>query len=269
MKGSLMSEVEASEIRKGLEATFTEEERHFDTSSSTALYVQLADVLREKIYSKEWPFKSRIPSEHELMTCFAVSRGTVRHAIKMLVDEQLLIQNHGRGTFVAEPGLSHSAGSRPFSFAETLRDHGKDFSTEILDKRVIPAPIDVANELEIKTGNPVMFLRRLRIVDGEPIICQESWENLNELPDIDHIDLTNVSLFNAVEQCSGRHVKYSDMRYSARIVGKEHAGYLDCEDTASVLILEQLIRLDNYVPIEWSSTWLKPGQAIITSAVQP
>ena len=237
--------------------------------SSVALHAQLADIIREKIYSMEWGMGTKIPSEHELMAYFNVSRGTVRRALKSLVDEGLLVQRHGKGTFVMEPGISHPAGLRPFSFAQSLYDKGQDFVTAILDKRVIPAPADVARELEIDAGAGVMFLRRVRSVDDEPLICQESWSNLEVCPGLDSLDLRSMSLFVAVEKCSGKRVKYSDMRYTARIAGKEHGQYLGCEEASAVLVLEQIIRLENKVPIEWGLTWLRPGQSIVSTAVQP
>ena len=87
-------------------------------SKSNPLHAQLADLLREKIYSKVWPPSTKIPSENDLVRMFGVSRGTVRKALKALVDEGLLVQHHGKGTFVAEPGTAHVFGDRPLSFAE-------------------------------------------------------------------------------------------------------------------------------------------------------
>lgn len=236
--------------------------------SASPLHVQLANMLRERIYKHEWPKGSKIPSEHELMRQIGLSRGTVRRALKSLVDEGLLIQEHGRGTFVAEPGISHAAGVRPISFAESLHEQGKTFTTEVVDKRVVPAPADVAQELEIETATGVMFMRRVRKVDGEPIICQESWSNLKDCPGLDEIDFTIESLYEAVQERSRRRIKYSDMTYTARIAGKEHATYLNCEAAAAVLLLEQRIRLEDRTPIEWSLTWLRPGQSIVSEAVQ-
>lgn len=236
---------------------------------STTLHAQLSDILREKIYSKEWGVGSKIPSEHALMSRFGLSRGTVRRSLKSLVDEGLLVQRHGKGTFVSEPGLSHPAGLRPFSFAESLRDQGKPFETHVIDKRVVPALADVAAELEINPGSPTLFLRRIRTVGGEAVMCQESWSNLDICPDLDRADYEHESLFDAVERCSKKKIKYSRMRYSARIAGKEHGAYLECEDTSAVLVLEQVIRLDDQEPIEWSLTWFKPGQSVVSSAVQP
>lgn len=237
--------------------------------SNVALHVQLADILREKIYNHEWNVNVRIPSEHELMQRFGISRGTVRRALKSLVEEGLLVQQHGRGTFVAEPGISHPAGVRPISFAESLHRQGKSFVTRVVDKRVVPAPADVAYELDVKPATSVMFMRRVRLVDGEPIMCQESWSNLFECPGLDVMDFEKESLFDAVQQCSHRKIKYSVMRYQARVAGREHGELLGCDESAAVLLLEQTIRLEDGAAIEWSNTWLKPGQSIVGTAVQP
>ena len=236
--------------------------------SHDALYLQLADTLREKIYSKEWGVRTRIPSEHELMEQYDVARGTVRRALKILVDEGLLVQEQGRGTFVAEPGISHPAGVRPLSFAKSLHDQGREFETHVVEKTLEPAPVDVARELEIRPEDEVMFVRRVRTVADEPVMCQESWLAYEVLPGIFDMDLTSISLFDAVEACSGGKIRYSYMRYSARIAGKEHGELLGCDEAAAVLLLEQLIRLEDGRPIEWSTAWFPPGQSVVGNAVQ-
>lgn len=237
--------------------------------TNPSLHMQLADILREKINSRTWSVKSRIPSEHELMERYGLSRGTVRRAISSLVDEGLLVRRHGKGTFVAEPALSHTVESRPFSFAEALHEQGKQFVTAVIDEWVTPASADVAAELHIPPHSDVMFLRRVRSVDGEPIICQESWLNLGECPGLCDIDYETESLFDAVERCSKRQIQHSRMRYSARVAGKEHAELLHCEETAAVLLLEQTINLADRTFVEWSTTWFRPGQSVVTDAMQP
>ena len=87
-------------------------ERSAGKAGSAPVYSQLAALLREKIGLHEWAPGSRIPSEHELMARFGISRGTVRRAISELVDEGFLVQVRGSGTFVSERALSHPAGER-------------------------------------------------------------------------------------------------------------------------------------------------------------
>lgn len=232
------------------------------------LYLQLADILREKIYSHEWPPQSRIPSEFSLMGRFGIARGTVRKALKMLVDEGLLVQVRGSGTFVAEPGISHPAGVRPLSFADSLRAQGKVFETRVIEKRVEEASVSVAGELGVSPGELVMFMRRVRTVEGSPIMCQESWLNLGECPGLFDIDYTSESLFNAVQKCSGRKITTSHMRYSARTAGREYASLLECGEAAALLLLEQHISLEDGAVIEWTDTWFNPGQTVEGTAVQ-
>ena len=46
--------------------------------SKDPIYLQLAEIMRERIFTKQWTAGSKIPSEHELMSVFGVARGTVR-----------------------------------------------------------------------------------------------------------------------------------------------------------------------------------------------
>ena len=68
-------------------------------------YVQLADLMRQRIAKGFWPRGHTVPSIEKLMAEFDVARVTVRQAIQILAQEGLLLPQRGRGTFVtAEPG---------------------------------------------------------------------------------------------------------------------------------------------------------------------
>lgn len=67
-------------------------------------YVQLADIMRQRISRGTWPRGCVVPSIDRLMEEFDVARVTVRQAIQLLAQEGLLLPQRGRGTFVtAEP----------------------------------------------------------------------------------------------------------------------------------------------------------------------
>lgn len=65
---------------------------------SKPVYLQVADYLRNNIYSEEWGKGEQIPSENQIMKSLEVSRGTVKKAVNMLVEEGLLYQIQGKGT---------------------------------------------------------------------------------------------------------------------------------------------------------------------------
>jgi GntR family transcriptional regulator len=68
-------------------------------------YVQLAELVRQRVSKGHWPPGSMLPSIEHLMQEFDVARVTVRQAIALLAEEGLLSPQRGRGTFVTgKPG---------------------------------------------------------------------------------------------------------------------------------------------------------------------
>ncbi|WP_030185588.1 GntR family transcriptional regulator [Streptomyces sp. NRRL S-813] len=78
-----------------------------DRDAMTPLYVQLANVLRDRIRRGEIPVGRRLPSQSELETETGgvVSRRTIKSALEVLTDEGLVQGVQGKGVFViALPG---------------------------------------------------------------------------------------------------------------------------------------------------------------------
>src|SRR5262245_52737770 len=68
------------------------------------LYLQLREVLAERITSGEWRPGYVIPNEVELARELGVSQGTVRRSLDLLEREHVVTRRQGRGTFVNDPG---------------------------------------------------------------------------------------------------------------------------------------------------------------------
>jgi GntR family transcriptional regulator len=64
-------------------------------------YLQLADILRERIADGTYRPGDKIPPLLDLQTEFSLSSMTVRRAVGVLSGEGLLVRVPGRGTFVA------------------------------------------------------------------------------------------------------------------------------------------------------------------------
>lgn len=73
-----------------------------DRHSSIPLYVQLSQILKQRILSGEWRGDGgQLPTEPELSAEFNLARGTVRQALSQLEDEGVVRRERGRGTFIA------------------------------------------------------------------------------------------------------------------------------------------------------------------------
>ena len=64
-------------------------------------------MLRDRIAAGTYARGDKLPSEMELMDESGLSRSTVRHALKVLVDEGLVRTERGRGAFVADTPALH------------------------------------------------------------------------------------------------------------------------------------------------------------------
>ncbi|MGW0632100.1 GntR family transcriptional regulator [Streptomyces sp. NPDC002758] len=73
-----------------------------DRDAMTPMYVQLANVLRDRIRRGEIPVGRRLPSQSELEveTGGVVSRRTIKSALELLADEGLVQGVQGKGVFV-------------------------------------------------------------------------------------------------------------------------------------------------------------------------
>lgn len=71
-------------------------------------YVAMARLLKARIEAGELPVGGRLPSEKNLSDEFGASRHTVREALRLLRDEQLISSRKGSGSVVAIPQASES-----------------------------------------------------------------------------------------------------------------------------------------------------------------
>lgn len=71
-----------------------------DRWSREPSYQQLANLLRARIVAGELPPGATIPSEKSLMQEYDLARETVRHAVRVLRDEGLIVTVPGRGSYV-------------------------------------------------------------------------------------------------------------------------------------------------------------------------
>jgi GntR family transcriptional regulator len=65
------------------------------------VYVQVADDIAARIASGELASGTRLRAERDLATHYGVAYGTIRRAMQLLRERELIVTIHGRGTFVA------------------------------------------------------------------------------------------------------------------------------------------------------------------------
>jgi DNA-binding GntR family transcriptional regulator len=157
-----------------------------DRTSPVPLYFQVATRLQELIEKGEIGVGARIENEVDLAERLGVSRPTTRRAIQYLVERGMLVRKRGVGTQVVHPKVR-----RPVELSSLYDDlvmSERTPRTDVLDLRVIPAPQEVADALEVAPGTEVTWFERLRYAGGEPLALMH-----NAIP-IDLLQLTERDL---------------------------------------------------------------------------
>lgn len=137
------------------------------------LYQQIKALITQRLESGEWKPGELIPSEVELGNRFKVSQGTVRKAIDELAAENLVVRRQGKGTFVA----THHETQAQFRFLRLMADgtEAQRPENKILEVKRVRAPAEVARQLDVKSGDSVIFIKRVKSFNGVPIILEEIW----------------------------------------------------------------------------------------------
>ena len=140
------------------------------------LYHQIQHLLRHRIHSGMYPPGTQIPSEHELSRELAVSRVTLREALRELVRERLLIKVQGRGTFVSSNPPKRLARVRYTGFLEELQERVRKLKVTSVDVSQAPATPDLRAALQLEPATThLTVIRRLRHIDEEPFSFTQNY----------------------------------------------------------------------------------------------
>lgn len=222
-----------------------------ERESSTPLYVQLTNILREKIEKGEWRANQKIPSENDLNRIYGISRMTARQVLAQLVNEGLLFRVQGKGTFVAPEKI----GTRSPAYKgirEQLEQMGYQTETTTLGRDLVVADNRVARHLGLPEGGRVHQVLRLRTVEGEPISLHESFIPEHLAPDFEEHDPAGQQLCVILEESYGlRMGRVVETLESGRASTKE-ARLLQVSRNAPLLLLQQEISDPRGVRFEYS-----------------
>jgi len=130
------------------------------------LHVSISEKLRQQIDQGEYQPGEKLPSEHQLMDLFAVSRITVRQAIANLISQGLVQSQQGKGVFVTpQQKVSYSLSSPLIFLEDDLAKKGVTLTLENLTLKIMQPPMSVAAVLKLKKKQTVVFQEKLLKMD--------------------------------------------------------------------------------------------------------
>ncbi|MET0911042.1 MAG: GntR family transcriptional regulator [Ilumatobacteraceae bacterium] len=224
---------------------------------ATPLHEQVSSYLRAQILVGTLAARTKLPAEPDLAVLLDVSRGTIRRAMASLMAEGLIVQRHGRGTFVAAtPDVEAPFVQEITSLAQSLSTRGRPTTTRIrlLDQR--PATPREAAGLGIEAGTTVHHLDRVRSDADGPAMRLVNVMRTDVVPMLDTDSLEREGLYDVFGQLGLAPVR-AVRTFGATVADDELSALLAVPVGHPILHIEQTSTLPDGRVVEFSDVWLR------------
>ncbi|HEL2411650.1 TPA: GntR family transcriptional regulator [Streptococcus suis] len=216
-------------------------------------YNVIANDVRRKILDGIYKANEQLPFEKDLCEVYEVSKMTVKKALDILVAEGLIIKRRGAGTFVKDLSVedmekmvvgSQMIGTSAYYPTRTV-------TSKVLHFEIIAASEKVANKLNIPIGSFVYDIERVRILDGSPLVMENTFMPVSVIPDL---RLKNVeeSIYEYIQDTLGMKIQSAHRNITVRKASDSEVTHLELEQGDPVGIVEQIGFLSNGTTFEYS-----------------
>lgn len=199
-------------------------------------YKVVSNEIESEILSGIYNKTKKLPTEDELMKKFDVSRNTIRKAIDILVDLGYVYQVQGSGIFLrefAKPGCVTLNGMKGLT---------KEFSNEklksiLIDLALIEADEELSKKMKCSIGTKIYKLKRIRYLNGEPYVIEESYYNKDLVPYLNK-EICEESIYRYIENDLKLKIGFADKMIYAEKLNNEDAKLLNLKEGDPALIIE-------------------------------
>jgi GntR family transcriptional regulator len=219
----------------------------FNANDPIPLYFQLEEYLRKEIESGKLSPGNLLPTEAELADKFGISRTTVREALRRLAQQGLITKRQGVGSFVADrkieevlPGL--------VSFSAEMEARGFTVESRVLEQGMVDPPVRVLDALQLPNRSGVTRIKRLRLVDGAPVVLSTSYLQNEVSPEEDF----RGSIYEILEKKYDHKITSGRTCIEAGLANEQDAQFLNINSGDAVLHITWLAINEKSQPIEYS-----------------
>jgi GntR family transcriptional regulator len=216
-----------------------------------ARHEEIAEELRRAIDREEYLVGARIPSEAELAARYQVSRGTVRQAVAALTAEGLIGSRQGARRVVLASRRSQSF-TELRSFAQWARSMGRRATGSVVSAERRRATADDAARLHLPADAEVLYVLRLRELDGDPVLVERTVYAGWIAPAVERIEPDCESVTQRLYDDMGLVFAHGEHLIDAVAAGTTDAGLLGVRRTSPLLRTRRVTTDQTGRPIEWS-----------------
>lgn len=221
------------------------------------IYQIIESDLRAQILDGTLKQGDLVPSETELAAKYQVTRMTVRQAINNLLIDGYIYRHKGRGTFVTFNKMEVQQNTHYFNYMNNIKGMGNNVPIKlvVISKSMIPADEILAARLQLKMGDSVHYIERLRVADNIVLAYERLYLPKNLYPNFDEIDFT-ISFYNYIENQLNWKVRNYSLAIEARSLTAKVADLLHHQEGEPSLYTSSVTYLDNGRAFEYTRCYL-------------
>ncbi|WP_027340032.1 GntR family transcriptional regulator [Halonatronum saccharophilum] len=222
------------------------------------LYRQIAEKIKQEIYNKNLQQGDAIPSEAKLTDKFNVSRVTIRQAIDVLVNEDLLYKVQGSGTYVKKTRLEHNIYTLETFTEEAIR-HNKVPVNKIIDFKITKPSDEIKVRLNLLDEDKVYFISRLRCIDNTPLVLEKTYLPIKLFPDLSYETMLS-SKYDYIENKKSLTIKQSHQEIIPILPNEELINLMSLKKDQPILHLVMDSILDDGTVFEYTELYFKSDE---------
>ena len=216
------------------------------------IYQIIETDLRKAILDGKLKQGDLVPSETELAAKYKVSRMTVRQAINNLLIDGYIYRHKGRGTFVTFNKMEMEKNSHYLN--SEFHDIEGPIETSVMSFDVIEADEIIAVRLQLKVGDPVYYVERLKRNQNIVLVYERLYLPCNMYPDLTEENFPK-SFYNFVEEELNWKIKNSVLAIEARGLSKRVAELFHQKEGEPTLYSSSVAYLDNGRAFEYTRSY--------------
>jgi len=221
---------------------------NYQPAPQPPLYVKVARVLKDEIVSGIHPVGSLLPTEDKLCERFSVSRYTIREALRLLREDNLVSSRRGAGTIVIPPQV-YGPDIHQATSINDLAEFGSSTRLTIESVKMIHIDAKLASRLGLPTGEEWLQVTGYRYSDDSewPVSRIEHYINRAFAAVGRILQRHQGPIFTLIEDMYGQSITEVHQQISAALISTQLSKGLGVKAGSPALEIRRTYKMGNDV----------------------
>lgn len=227
---------------------------------TAALYIEVYEKILHAIQTGEYAEGAPLPAERFLCDKYLVSRATIRHALMLLKEADVVYTVQGNGTFI-KPQVFTQPLTQFYSFTDTLKNSNVLIQNEIIHYELISADQSMSKRTGYPEGSVFHKLLRLRSAREYPLMLETTYLPQSRFVKLDLDVLSKSSLYEFLRNKYSFQMDKATETFRPVMPRSEEKSLLQLPLNTPCILLERLSYEDNLL-IEYTKSIVRGDKYI-------